>query len=218
MKILFNGCSITWGDELTDRENQRYSRLVSNHYNAEEVNLASNGISNDRIVRESIAYLDKNSVDLIVVQFTLHTRIEWFRKDGSILDMHIHQKRHPASFYYKWIYNDYNGIENMWKNLVLFDTYCTQKRIKYVPLLADHHENALQLKNNWQKLYHGKPLTHLHRGVLKRTPKPHMMSSGNIPEGYIPENFTLPNNHPSPRGHKVIAEKVIELIDDVFVF
>ena len=51
MKILYNGCSITWGDELTDRENQRYSRLVSNHYNAEEVNLASNGISNDRIVR-----------------------------------------------------------------------------------------------------------------------------------------------------------------------
>ena len=89
MKILYNGCSITWGDELTDRENQRYSRLVSNHYNAEEVNLASNGISNDRIVRESITYLDKNPVDLVVIQFTLHTRIEWFRKDGSILDLSL---------------------------------------------------------------------------------------------------------------------------------
>ena len=44
------------------------------------------------------------------------------------------------------------------------------------------------------------------------------MSSGIIPEGYIPENFTLPNNHPSPKGHKLIAEKVIELIDDVSVF
>jgi len=200
MKILYNGCSITWGDELTDRENQRYSRLVSNHYNAEEVNLASNGISNDRIVRESIAYLDKNSVDLIVVQFTLHTRIEWFKKDGSILDMHIHQKRHPAPFYYKWIFNDYNGIENMWKNLVLFDTYCTQKGIRYIPLLADHHQKELELKNNWQELYHGKSLTHLHRGVLK---------------GYIPENFTLSNNHPSVIGHKVIAEKIIELIDAI---
>ena len=215
MKILFTGCSITWGDELTDRENTRYSRLVSNHYGAEEVNIAWNGISNDRIVRESITYLDKNPVDLIVIQFTLHTRSEWFGKDGSILDMHTHQKGHPAPTFFRFVFNDYVGIENLWKNVVLFDTYCTQKNIKYIPLLADHHEKALNLNNYWQKLYHGKPLTHLHRHVLKRTPKPDMMSSGKIPKGYIPEHFMLPNNHPSPIGHKVIAEKVIELIEAI---
>ena len=29
MEFLFVGCSITWGDELEDRLNERYSKLVS---------------------------------------------------------------------------------------------------------------------------------------------------------------------------------------------
>ena len=216
MNILFHGCSITYGDELTNRIQERYSRLVSKHYDAKEENLAWNGISNDRIVRETLTYLDKVvDIDVVVIQFTVFNRLEWFDKEGFQQDMNVKKTRHPSPTYYRFMYNDHVGIENLWKNLVLFDTYCTQKNIKYIPLLADHHNNALSLNNHWQKLYHGKPLTHLHRHVLKRTPKPDMMSSGKIPDGYIPEHFLLPNNHPSPIGHKVIAEKVIELIEAI---
>ena len=46
-KILFGGCSLTWGDELNSfsREKQRYSHIVSKYFNAEEINVSSNAIS-----------------------------------------------------------------------------------------------------------------------------------------------------------------------------
>ena len=46
MKILFHGCSITWGDELEDRENERYSKLVSDKFDTKENNIALCGNSN----------------------------------------------------------------------------------------------------------------------------------------------------------------------------
>ena len=65
MKILFHGCSITWGDELEDRENERYSKLVSDKFDTKENNIALCGNSNDRIVRETIEYLKTSKVDVV---------------------------------------------------------------------------------------------------------------------------------------------------------
>ena len=50
MKIYFDGCSHTWGSELTDL-NSRYSKIICNHYGAEEYNIAERGGSDKRMVR-----------------------------------------------------------------------------------------------------------------------------------------------------------------------
>ena len=76
--ITFSGCSITWGDELNDRLNERYSKLVADHYNTKGYNMSECGISNDAIVRRTIEYLQGTRPDLVVLQFTVTQRIEFF--------------------------------------------------------------------------------------------------------------------------------------------
>ena len=54
MDILFVGCSITWGDELKDRLNTRYSKLICDALGANETNIAECGMSNDWIARRTL--------------------------------------------------------------------------------------------------------------------------------------------------------------------
>ena len=70
MKIFVNGCSITWGAELEGlghdsvhsesatkiREEKRYSTILGNKLNAEVVNIAQSGVSNDWIVEKTISW------------------------------------------------------------------------------------------------------------------------------------------------------------------
>lgn len=59
MKIYFNGCSATYGDELADREKDCWTTLVAQHQGATEYfNDAARGGSNDRIWSKTIANID----------------------------------------------------------------------------------------------------------------------------------------------------------------
>ena len=51
MKLLFLGCSWTWGDELQNREKERYSSIIGQRLNADVVNLSTPGYSNHAIAR-----------------------------------------------------------------------------------------------------------------------------------------------------------------------
>ena len=53
MTIFFNGCSITWGDELEEKEDQRYSTLIGHQLDADVVNIAQAGVSNDWIGKDN---------------------------------------------------------------------------------------------------------------------------------------------------------------------
>ena len=50
MSLCFSGCSITWGDELQNKFLERYSTLVSNHYDARPAKISAGGISIESIV------------------------------------------------------------------------------------------------------------------------------------------------------------------------
>ena len=229
MKILFHGCSITWGDELEDRENERYSKLVSDKFDTKENNIALCGNSNDRIVRETIEYLQTSKVDVVVMQFTVHSRIEWFDKDGwihrftpQLTSTHgklklkgiagrddLRERMYSAGkWFYRFVYGDIFGVENMWKNILLFDAYCKANDIKFIPLLADHYAEPIRRPEKfyrvghtgwWKPLCEGIPVVRIHESILKESPSP----------------MFLPKNHPSPLGHKEIANKVIELIEHI---
>lgn len=76
MKIYFNGCSYTWGAELEYPLQSRFSKLVCNHFNAEEINLSYCGKSNDAILRECLS--DDNHYDLAIVSSTMPARTEYY--------------------------------------------------------------------------------------------------------------------------------------------
>ena len=81
MKLLFLGCSWTWGDELENPKKQRYSSIIGNKLDAEVVNLSTQGYSNHAIGR---VFLDQNleQYDYVFVQLTHPSRVEFFDESG----------------------------------------------------------------------------------------------------------------------------------------
>jgi len=82
MKIYFDGCSWTWGAELKDPYQSRYSKIVSDKLGAEEYNISKPGASNSRMVRQLLVdHKDLSEFDLIVIQMTYPQRMEYYDKD-----------------------------------------------------------------------------------------------------------------------------------------
>jgi len=213
MNLLFSGCSITWGDELRNNHQERYSTLVSKHYDARHSNISSCGISNDTIVRNTIKHLQDNKPDIVVIQYTVHPRLEYFNdrtiENWTPQDARKSQKRRD---YYLSVYNDVMAAENMWKNIFLFDTYCKSIGQKYVSLIADHFERIIVKPEMFYKGHIG-----YWRGMCKDYKPTYIQKELLGMEFKTPENYAQGKNggHPSAEGHKKMANKVIELIDAI---
>jgi hypothetical protein len=80
--LLSNGCSWVNGAGLSNREIQRWSYHLSKKLNMEDINISSEGASNDKILRTTIEWLkenkDKFSDVLVVIGWTQMTRTEFF--------------------------------------------------------------------------------------------------------------------------------------------
>ena len=193
MSLCFSGCSITYGTDLEKKEEDRYSRLVSDHYGVSDNNLAEPGSSNDDIVRRTIKYLSKNPVDVVVVQFTYIARLQWIDDTGKTLNWTPssenaeYHKHTPRKEYYRHVYNDNCGIENAWKNIFLFTEFCKSKNQKYIPLINCHNEPLYQRDSKWKTLY--------------KCPVPTVLSM----KGW----------HPTIEEHKFIANDLIRRIDEI---
>jgi len=227
--LCFSGCSITWGDELVHRLEERYSNLVSQHYECSHNNISDKGLSNDAIVRRTIQHLQHKRYEVVVMQYTVHQRIEYISERAETekwtpqkLDSQM--KRH----YYKWIYNDVMGAENLWKNIFLFDSYCKSVGQKYVSIIADHYEpvfgkpfqyyqrvskedwsknsdvRGVRKNGYWRSLLRDYKTCLMHREILGL-------------QDVNPELYSMHNKggHPSAKAHKLIANKIIELIDAI---
>lgn len=95
--LYTNGDSVSWGAELENKKN-RFSSLISKDRNWFDLNVASAGISNDRIYRTTIRDISKylNNKEIycegfgykkvekifVLIAFTSPTRIEYF--DGDV--------------------------------------------------------------------------------------------------------------------------------------
>ena len=213
MSLCFSGCSITWGDELKDRVNERYSTLVSNHYGCNHVNISQCGVSNDFIVRNTIKFLQSTKTDIVVIQFTVNSRVEHFEHDKEP-QMYTPQiiKSIAQRNYYTKIYNDVLGVENMWKNIFLFDSFCKSVGQKYVSLIADHFERIIVKPEKFYKGHVG-----YWRSMCKNYNPIYIQKQLLGTEFEHPENYAQGNKggHPSANGHIQMANKTIELIDAI---
>lgn len=88
--VVVVGCSLTWGDELLDREG-RYASLLSKHYNATLHDFSKNGNSNEII---STSLINNTSIllankaitpenTLVVVQWSHKERLHYYSRSGT---------------------------------------------------------------------------------------------------------------------------------------
>ena len=76
MRFLFSGCSYTAGDELLNQNDSRFSKLICDHFKAEEINLARNGYGNDNIILNTVEFLEKDKdIDFVLIQISGLSRI-----------------------------------------------------------------------------------------------------------------------------------------------
>jgi len=95
-KTLFvNGCSFSWGDELQDRRTQAYPKLLHNRLEYELVDFSECGASNDKILRTTLEFLQKNKDKkddmFVIVQWSAILRREfhsngWYKITPSMIN------------------------------------------------------------------------------------------------------------------------------------
>tara|TARA_B100000424_G_C22858078_1_gene457382 strand:- start:23 stop:631 length:609 start_codon:yes stop_codon:yes gene_type:complete len=163
MKIYFDGCSWTWGDELEDRKKERYSALLCDRLGAIEDNFSMCGGSNDRIVRNLLVNNKIEDYDLAVIQMTYPARTEYVSKNKW--------EKVSAKFNYsKWLREGIGDIsrigekfpkhKDFWKyyyleiaNKIYFDT---KEKIHFETIKAYCKSKNVPLIfctiNNWSKL------------------------------------------------------------------
>ena len=184
MKIYFDGCSHTWGSELTDL-NSRYSKIICNHYDAEEYNIAERGGSDKRMVRNLLEH-DLTQYDMFVIQMTGKDRTEYYH-DGKW------KKVNWNTIFYKV---DYKGNESVPKEIK--QTWYDYYTLIHTEELADSNQLI-----NYTVI----------KGLIEH--KPHVIigidNSDKLPLNFS-YNKDLPRakgGHPSELGHNKIASDII---------
>ena len=114
--ILYtNGSSVEWGSELKNKQTERFSYIVAEHWNWIDCNNASSGVSNDYMYRQTMRdvshWLETNkcwseesgwveSDELfVIIGWTAPTRFEWWDGDA-------YQQERLWVGYDKWGEND----------------------------------------------------------------------------------------------------------------
>lgn len=192
-KIYFDGCSYTFGAELSDRLNTRYSAIVSKELDAEEYNIAMPGSSNRRIARNLIEH-DLEQYDFFVIQMTKRLRTEYY--DGSLWQKvkfnpktnDVGNKNPQKEFwtkYYKEIYHDeYGRIDE-----IMFYTLIRT-------LLKDKPHVIIGLT---------------HRGTI-------FAPSCQVPVDIVYAKGSLPYaplGHPNEEGHNIIARDILSTHENI---
>ena len=213
MKIYFDGCSWTKGEELENQEEERFSKLICNKLGAEETNLAIKGGSNDRIIRNLLVENNIEEYDLAVIQMTFPARTEYYDERG--LDKHTNKwvRVNPKQNYSDWLngvnadirslrekFRDHNDF---WK---YYYTDVTNK--KYFDVKEKIHYETIK---NCCKI----PLVLCSINKWSNLP---MLNLSNYSCSFIKNNgrFSYYKRHPTKDGHRLISEKILEKIEDIF--
>ena len=222
MKLLFLGCSWTWGDELQNREKDRYSSIIGKKLNADVVNLAENGFSNHAIAR---IFLDQNldQYDYVFVQLTHPSRAEFFDKDGITADIKNKRLRKKLAKIYDQEKAKLKYKQNIFKNKMWQRIMPNVKRFMETGYKLDGKE---WWELYYEEIYHDKfgdseelLIYSLIRNRLTILNKKHFISSIN-PKCKVPVDLLLNNpkypraqgNHPTNMGHLMIASDIMKLL------
>tara|TARA_B100001093_G_scaffold118411_1_gene110982 strand:+ start:264 stop:881 length:618 start_codon:yes stop_codon:yes gene_type:complete len=197
LKIYFDGDSFTYGGGLKDPTNYRWSKLVCDHFGAEETNLSKAGVSNQWVLRHLFAE-DNNleKYDIIFIQLTYPDRFEcWDKKKNKW--------RSYSSGLIRWCKQN-DKLKNM-----------DSRFIDYIDYYSNHMYSDKQGMVNELIAYNSIV------SYLKLLGKPFFMSSlsgyGHIKYDLNFHKFnhmkiSSDDLHPSILGHKQIAKKVLSIL------
>ena len=205
MKILFAGDSYTYGTGLLDANNTRFSKLISQHYNSEEINIAVSGVGNDYIIMSTVEFLEQNRPDLCVIQLSDSTRVMFASSSNNNYNV-LKAKSTKNSIEDKisrYLFS--SSVDNMldWYRLtrykiVTLDAYLELKQIKRIYCVKSKSEIRYFLEDI---------------SLPEKIRRSLVCSAlNNIPQSH---KVSLTDPHPNELGHIHIAKMLIQKIDDI---
>jgi hypothetical protein len=244
-KILYtSGDSNSWGSELKDRSN-RYSKLLADKKGLIDFNVASSGISNDRIYRnamrdlckfvnkkpifnEEFGYLNVDEI-FVLISFTAPTRFDYFDGDVFINEQLWTNDRwglidSDKVTDNKYVINQTNLIPSfirIFQQIISLKSFCEINKIPHLFVntffdYSDEEINKLNKNINVEKVLNQFDDTEDYFGLIdlwKQVPQTfkdinllnYLKKTGE--DGMFEER-----RHPSPKGHKIIAEMLNNII------
>ncbi len=178
--ILFSGCSLTYGDELVNREKDRFSK----HH----INIAQCGMSNDMIVMKTIEYIEQNAdVDYVVTQFTVPRRVIYYNDGWKNITPWT--KNTESRVFYKYLDSQELRMLNLWRNVYILDQYLRDIP-HYFWRVSEASEKNVQNHCIFKRLVPWSNMVTLYDLI-------------GIPET-SPQHYVT--GHPNEKGHDLIAQ------------
>lgn len=209
MFLYFDGCSHTWGQDLEDNLNERFSTLVSNHFSADHENGSKKGSSNDEITERTLTFIKNNPCDFGVVLMTYETRFKFnpvYKTITPGIDRKRWSERHEISeIFFSKLFTSKVGSIQFYKNRFILEQAFKKKGIPLILLqwinlkydgecvYKDYCEGSLPLITSW---------------IL-----PSLLGLPKVKEYFYSEHLKEVVGHPNKKGHRKIADLIIELID-----
>ena len=147
MRLYFNGCSHTFGDDLLDK-NLAWPALVADHSKLNFLNDSVSGGTNDRIMYRTIKHADQ--FDKFYIAWTYTSRFTRYRADNnhdvnfnsqlknSLYDTSIEFKDYGKLHYSHW-HNELYAFKLWLQNIILLQRFFESIKKPYVMINADNN-------------------------------------------------------------------------------
>ena len=153
MKLYFNGCSHTWGDDLESPSQHSWPSLISKKLDCEFLNDSASGGTNDRIMYQTIKHIDH--YDKFYIAWTYTARFTRYRIDNnhdvSFNPMFLHtlysktpEFKDYSHLHYKFWHNELYAFKLWLQNIILLQRFFESFSKPYVMLNSTNN-----LINQW---------------------------------------------------------------------
>lgn len=147
MKLYFNGCSHTNGDDLADR-NHAWPAVVASARGCEFFNDAVSGGSNDRIVYQTMKHID--DFDQFYIAWTYTSRFTQYRSDNNhevnfncqlkhALYQNCSEFQDYGKLHYAYWHNELFAFKLWLQKIILLQNLLEARGKSYVMLNTDHN-------------------------------------------------------------------------------
>ena len=209
MFFYFNGCSYTYGADLENIEDERFSTLVSNHYNADHLNDADCGSSNDKIVRKTFEFLENNKCDYGIIMMTYYTRMELVNL-GNHKNYNFSPNRPECKLFYERYYDEDVGSMNYYRNRFLLEQEFHRRGIPLI--LLQYNKPDVKGDNVWKRMCNGELPT------ITRSPRENhetLLGHRRTRKYFYHKSMNRLDAHFNIDGHRKVADFIIDQIDVV---
>jgi len=147
MKLYFNGCSHTYGDDLADCD-QAWPSLIAKQLDCNFVNDAVSGGTNDRIVYRTIKNIQ--DFDKFYIAWTYITRFTRYRSDNNHevnfnpgLKHRLYGNKEEflnySQLHYTCWYNELYAFKIWLQNIILLQRLLESENKSYIMINANHN-------------------------------------------------------------------------------